>query len=365
MNYWTDLFTPETYEAFARSDRTISGFRETQKGMADRIQVGDKLICYMVRMSRWVGVLDVLEGPFIDQTPIFLPEDDPFVVRFKVAPTAWLPLDETIPIQDDEVFSKLTFTRNVEEGGYWLGPLRRSLQKLDSQDGGFLNDLLVRQTVDHRKFDFDIDQYERALKRRIQRPEGSVVVTVPDDSAEKEQTTSPQSSDRESIRVQADLCRIGEAMGFKIWLPAADRTRVADHWTPQQGVLLDRLPLNYDETTLDTIKRIDVLWLKGRSITRAFEVEHTTAIYSGILRMADLCALLPNINVSLHLVAPEERRDKVFQEITRPVFSLLEHTPLSERCTYLSYGSIRDLVDLQYLSHTTDTVLDEFVEYAE
>ena len=154
-------------------------------------------------------------------------------------------------------------------------------------------------------------------------------------------------------------------MGFKIWLPAADRSRVTEHWLPQNGVLLERLPLNYDETTLDTIQRIDVLWLKGRAIRRAFEVEHSTAIYSGLLRMADLCALLPNINVPLHIVAPEARRDKVFQEITRPVFSLLETSPLSQRCTYLSYGSVEELSDLDYLSHTTDGVLDEFAEYAE
>ena len=38
--------------------------------------------------------------------------------------------------------------------------------------------------------------------------------------------------------------------------------------------LLERLPLNYDDTTLRTIEQIDVLWLKGRSIRRAFEVEH-------------------------------------------------------------------------------------------
>lgn len=365
MNYWTDLFTPETYEAYARSDRSISGFRETQRRMAERVRVGDKFICYMVHMSRWIGVLEVLEGPFVDDTPIFLPEDDPFVIRFKVSPTAWLPIDQTISIQDHAVFSRLTFTRNVEDGGYWLGPLRRSLQKLDAEDGQFLNDLLIRQSVEQKKFDVDHDKYELALKRRIQRPEGSVVVTVPDDHTEPEQEVPQTPTDRESIQIQADLCRIGEAMGLKIWLPNADRSRVAEHWKPQAGVLLERLPLNYDETTLDTIKRIDVLWLKGRSITRAFEVEHTTAIYSGLLRMADLCALLPNINVSLHIVAPESRRDKVFQEVTRPVFSLLERSPLSKRCTYLSYTSVRELVDLQYLSHTTDSVLDEFVEYAE
>lgn len=365
MNYWTNLFTPETYEGFSNSDRTVSGFRETQRGMADRIRVGDKFICYMVRMSRWVGILEVVEGPYIDHTPIFVPEEDPFIVRFKVKPSVWLPLDNTIPIQVPEVYSRLTFTRNVEDGGYWLGPLRRSLQKLDKDDGEFLIQLLTRQNQEHGIFEIDREQYERALKRRIQRPDGTVVVTVPDDSTETIEEATHPIAERESIRIQADLCRIGEAMGLKIWLPMADRSRVTEYWTPQPGVLLERLPLNYDETTLDTIKRIDVLWLKGRSITRAFEIEHTTAIYSGLLRMADLCALLPNINVSLHIVAPESRRDKVFQEITRPVFSLLEHSPLSERCTYLSYGSVRELVDLQYLSHTTDSVLDEFVEYAE
>ena len=56
-------------------------------------------------------------------------------------------------------------------------------------------------------------------------------------------------------------------------------------------------------------------WLRGRAIVRAFEVEHTTSIYSGILRMADLLALQPNMNIKLHIVAPYTRRDKVFQEI--------------------------------------------------
>lgn len=365
MNYWSDLFTPETFEAFARSDRTISGFRESQRSMAEKVRPGDKFICYMVRMSRWIGILDVLEGPFTDNTPIFVPDDDPFVVRFKVRPAVWLPLEKTIPIHESEVYSRLSFTRDVKPGGYWLGPLRRSLVKLNQDDGAFLDSLLQRVQSDGRTFAVDSEQYERALNRRIQRPDRSVVVSVPDDRVAPAEEPAEVSTDRESVRVQAALCRIGEAMGFKIWLPNADRSRVAEHWSAQPGVLLDRLPLNYDETTLDTIKRIDVLWLKGRAIRRAFEVEHSTAIYSGLLRMADLCALLPNINVPLHIVAPESRREKVFQEITRPVFSLLENSPLAERCTYLSYGSIEELGELDYLSHTTDSVLDEFKEYAE
>lgn len=68
------------------------------------------------------------------------------------------------------------------------------------------------------------------------------------------------------------------------WIPRSDRSAVLGEWRGDHQPVLDRLPLNFDDTTLKTIEQIDVLWLKGRAITRAFEVEHTTSIYSGILR---------------------------------------------------------------------------------
>jgi hypothetical protein len=165
--------------------------------------------------------------------------------------------------------------------------------------------------------------------------------------------------------MQAKLAEIGAIMGFKIWLPRSDRARVRElvHENYQLALIQD-LPLNYDETTLDTIEQIDVLWLKGRSIARAFEVEHTTAVYSGLLRMADLLALQPNIDIRLHIVAPEERRDKVFHEMLRPVFSLLSRGPLSKSCTFISYDSVVDMRSLEYLAHTNDSIIKEYEEVA-
>ncbi len=71
-----------------------------------------------------------------------------------------------------------------------------------------------------------------------------------------------------------------------------------------------------------------MLWLRNRRIVRAFEVEHTTAIYSGLLRMADLLAMQPQIQINLHIVAPDDKRERVMRHIKRPVFSLLEGGPL-------------------------------------
>lgn len=100
-------------------------------------------------------------------------------------------------------------------------------------------------------------------------------------------------------------------------------------------------------------------------MARAFEIEHTTAIYSGILRMADLLALQPNMNIRLHIVAPDEKRDKVLREIKRPVFSLLDRGPLYETYTFVSYEAVEALFSTPHLAHMSDTIIEEYEEFAE
>ena len=155
-------------------------------------------------------------------------------------------------------------------------------------------------------------------------------------------------------------------MGFKIWLPKNDRQRVLDVWQPSSGtVLLEHLPLNFDQVTLKIIENIDVLWIRRKAVAHAFEIEHSTSIYSGLLRMADLMTLQPNLSISAHIVAPSLRRTKVLQEISRPVFSLIESGPMSESCSYLSYEAVTALHNEKNLHHLNDSVLDEYAEYAQ
>jgi hypothetical protein len=219
-----------------------------------------------------------------------------------------------------------------------------------------------------------LDFYEAPLRdrwisnRKVPTVEGSVTVVVPADD-DSDDTTAPISSTghvtdvRQSIQIQAKLAEIGAIMGLAVWVPRGDKSRVLDLVSEQTRLAMaDSLPLNYDGTTLDTIEQIDVIWLRRRSIVRAFEVEHTTAVYSGLLRMADLLALQPNMNIRLHIVAPDERRDKVFREMLRPVFSLLESGPLSRSCTFISYESVDAIRNLEHLAHTLDGVVAAYEE---
>jgi hypothetical protein len=367
MAYFIDLFSPETYEAFGRSSRDVSGFRIRHKGMADRIKAGDVLVCYLTRLSRWFGLLEVIEGPFIDDKPIFVPENDPFVVRFRVKPVVWLEIDKAIPIHDDEIWTGLSFTRGLERGSIgWTGKVRGSLVRLDDRDGKFLAEKLTVQSARGKSFPVDEQDAKKLATHTVNRPDKVVTVSVPDNASVIDNDQAPPETEtRESHRIQALIAQIGARMGLSIWIPRADRGNVLKEWKNGVQHVLERLPLNYDDVTLRTIEQIDVLWLKGRSIVRAFEVEHTTSVYSGILRMADLLALQPNMDIKLHIVAPEAKREKVFQEIRRPVFSLLEKGPLAESCTYLSYDSLRELGTQKHLAHLSDTVLDEYAEEAE
>src|SRR6185436_2381687 len=104
------------------------------------------------------------------------------------------------------------------------------------------------------------------------------------------------------------------------------------------------LPLQFDEATNRTIELIDVLWLSGNAIVAAFEIESTTSIYSGLLRMSDLIAMQPNLNIPLYFVAPDDRRQKVFAEVNRPTFSRLA-PPLVDVCRYIAFSTLREYLD--------------------
>jgi hypothetical protein len=142
-----------------------------------------------------------------------------------------------------------------------------------------LEELITSQVNGNEVFEIDDHEYAKYLKHKVRRPEGEVTVSIPQD-AEHEEEVTPRAEVRESIKIQALLAKIDAQMGLKIWLPRNDRNAVLSEWGAGEDDLLENLPLNYDETTIKTIEQIDVLWLRRRAIIRAFEVEHTTSIYS-------------------------------------------------------------------------------------
>lgn len=371
MNYYIDLFSPETALAFENSSQDISGFRISRKSYVrnKKIGPGDKFICYVTRLQRFIGVLQILSEPFEEKKPIFVKENDPFVLRFKVKPIVWLSLEKSLPIHNDFLWNNLSFTKGLDkDSNKWTYMVFSSPRLWPKDDCIIIEQALLEQSMKQVNYPFSEDDYKKLRTPRIRvSDKREVLVFIPEDEEEEEikQQYILEKEKRNSIVVQAKLAEIGETLDCKIWLPPTDRVKVLEHWKPKEGTLLEELPLVFDEKTLKTIRNIDVLWIRRRSVIRAFEVEDTTSIYSGILRMADLLALQPMLNIKIHIVAPTERRNNVFNQISRPVFADIAGRQLSEVCSYISYDSVFELSNEKKLKHMNDTIIDDYSEYIE
>jgi len=153
-------------------------------------------------------------------------------------------------------------------------------------------------------------------------------------------TIAQNESDRSHTEIQAWLRDLGHALGYDVWIAANDRGRLHDGM-PLGTRCLDHLP-NAVATGAggDSIRLIDVLWLErgNANVTAAFEVEHSTSIYSGIVRMLDLALSGGDLHASagLFLVAPDAREADVRAQLRRPAFSRVTDLDIS----YLPYGEL-------------------------
>lgn len=150
-------------------------------------------------------------------------------------------------------------------------------------------------------------------------------------------------------RMQAHLLKVGQALGYQVWIARNDRSAPNCHGGGRLGeTALAALPtLDLGADVINTVELIDVLWLQGNSVVCAFEVEKSTSIYSGILRLQDLSLSLSGLDPDLFLIAPDDREGEVRAQLLRPAFrqlanrpSLITFTDLEAHCEALCrFGS--------------------------
>ena len=331
---------------------------------------GDIFLCYLVGLGRWCGALKIEAAAFIDETPLFKDDVDPFIVRFHVTPVVILQPEFALPVREPTIWNTLSWTRDIPPGSVgWGANFQSSLRQMPDEDGDFLLQCLKEQAENPQLYELTMKDRRRLSRAvTVRTTMGELTVDIPDDEDEAEGLATEISHEliaRESHQIQSLVAEIGSKLGFRIWIPKSDRERIKPlSTTDLASSMIDVLPMNYNDATIRTIEQIDVIWLRGRSIARAFEVEHTTAIYSGLLRMADLVALQPDIKIPLHIVAPEVRQEAVLEQIKRPVFSLLETGPLAARCSLITYGNIREIAEKTDLAHMKDSILAEYEIHA-
>lgn len=333
--YWLDLFTGKTWEEFLENGAEVSGFREGRKKYAKKINPGDYFICYLTGISRFVGVLEVLSESYFDKIPIWKDED--FPVRFKVKLVYKLDPRTAVPVLD--LKDNLSIFKNLKSPKAWSGFFRGSPAEFKTQDGQVILKAIKQAVNNPVEREYDARKYLRRPKKTYKSKVGEV--TIPERDYSEVEVIEERVEKITHEEIQWMLLKLGSDLGLDVWVARNDINKEFNGKAFKEiSNLRTELPRQFDDATNRTIELIDVLWLEGNAIKAAFEVEHSTAIYSGLLRMSDLITMQPNINLDLYIVAPDDRRDKVFNEINRPTFARLK-PPLPKICKFIPYSKLK------------------------
>ena len=93
------------------------------------------------------------------------------------------------------------------------------------------------------------------------------------------------------------------------------------------------------QESTEIVNEIDVIWLKKgtNQINSLFEVEHSTPIYSGLLRFNDFFLVTKEKKLKFNIVSNDERRSLFTKQINRPTFQV---SGLGETCNFLEYKDV-------------------------
>ena len=138
------------------------------------------------------------------------------------------------------------------------------------------------------------------------------------------------------------LLKIGNSFGYDVITATNDKSKTFNG-ANFSFMCLQKFPeIKTDSDTASTIKLIDVLWYqKGtNNVIAAFEVEKSTSIYSGILRLTDLAYSIANGDEMFYLVVPDKREKDVRLQLSRPAIR-----EIKTQIKYILFSDLRKHCD--------------------
>jgi len=138
-------------------------------------------------------------------------------------------------------------------------------------------------------------------------------------------------------QIQTLLGSLGTTKGYEVWIPTSDQSKMDWSLTHPFECARD-FPLAI-ERIRDVGQQIDVIWTaRARGTPRAFfEIEHSTPIYSALLRFNDVHILAPRLGAAYSVVSNEARRSLFVRQLGRPTFKA---SGLAEACNFLEYRNV-------------------------
>jgi hypothetical protein len=141
--------------------------------------------------------------------------------------------------------------------------------------------------------------------------------------------------------VQAILLKLGNLLGYDTYV--ADPSMLSGDEKLGDLASLKQLPQFTYPAIVDTARYIDVIWFNEEFPYCCFEIEHTTDVTKGLLRLYQIRQLE---HVRFYIIAPAERLNKFHAEVSKDPFNRFK-----TRYTFQSYEQLSDFYDLAKRYH--------------
>ncbi|GMO42562.1 MAG: hypothetical protein Ta2F_18450 [Termitinemataceae bacterium] len=145
--------------------------------------------------------------------------------------------------------------------------------------------------------------------------------------------------------IQAKLLLIGSYLNYRTYTPDKNKESiygVLGDLCSEKEIPKDSIPA----MSVDTVKYVDVIWFDEEGYpTHAFEVEHTTDITKGLLRLYQIHKL----KIRLYIIAEEENKGKFEREILKSPFHKIKQDYVFKNYQELDefFESVKNFAQIQ------------------
>jgi hypothetical protein len=219
------------------------------------------------------------------------------------------------PVNDGESYGRAT-----EE----IAKVKQLLQKNGLAEADFiLTDFFIAYLFYH-VFDLQFKREEKPKETAEQKQEPRTITPV----VLPEGVTNIETHEA----AEAVLLKLGNLLGYDTYTPDASKTfngqKLGDVAT------LEELPFFTSEKIMESVQNIDVVWMKEEWPEYFFEVEHTTGVTSGLLRIYQA----EKINAKFFIVGPEDVLKRYEREVEKAPFSRIKN-----KYRFRSYEELREM----------------------
>ncbi len=217
-----------------------------------------------------------------------------------------------------------------------IGKVKQLLVENGLPDADFIVTDFFIAYLFYQVFDLPYKRVKPNVKEKIKKKDRDINIATVDSSINSHEAA------------EGILLMLGNLLGYDTYTP--DASRVYNSQRLGDIATLTELPYFASEKIMESIQNIDVVWLKDEWPEYFFEVEHTTGVTPGLLRIFQA----EKINAKFFIVGPQDVLKRFEREVEKAPFNRIK--------SKYRFRSYKELDEMYFTASSYHKIADGFLE---